>query len=285
MKIDRIKIKRVATGEQAAAWARALQDPSWHAGAAVLKDEPRSSWVRRANMMGRDVVVKCRLLNTVGRRFKSAVGMGHGDKQWRGAELLTSKQIMTARPLARGAARVDGAHVELLVLEYLAGPTLLEVMDAVVRGARGVGGVGRVGPPVRTQHRIAIAVGRTIPQLIRAGVWNRDHKPSNLIVLDPDAAEIQIALIDCVGIRRYGFMGVDECEAESMAAALITEPIGCDCAPRRALWMRAVCAMYSSSARAASPVAAPEQLREIIDTISRMIPSKSAARPKVNPLV
>lgn len=233
MKITRLRIKRCMRDEDAAAWARALVEPVWWGGAVVLKDEPGSSWVRRATINGRAVVVKCRYLNRRSRRIKSMLGYGHGDKYWRGAALLASKKIATARPIVLGTARLDGELVELLVLNYLSGPTLLEVMDQVRRG---------VGPGVREQHRIAEAVGRSVGAMLTASLWNRDHKPSNLIVRCAVDDESTIAVIDVVGVRRLGpeALRVDGLECEEMWAALMIESIGVGCPPRRTLWMRAV---------------------------------------------
>ncbi len=262
-------------GEDPDAWSRALADPAWLGSSRVLKDEPGSSWVRRATLNGREVVVKCRCLHTLSRRIKAALGFGHGDKHWRGAALLASKKILTAKPVVLFRARLDDRPVEVLVLEHLAGPTLLRVMDDAARGR---------GPSVRAQHAIADAAGATIPALLNARLWNRDHKPSNLIVLDAESASPRIAIIDCVGIRRYGWMGVDEFQGEEMAAALVIEPTGCGCPPRRALWMRAVRAVLD---RATIELPRNERhgaLRGVFEEVSGMIDAHGDPRPKDDPL-
>jgi hypothetical protein len=262
-------------GEDPAAWSRALADPAWLASSQLLKDEPDSSWVRRATLNGRDVVVKCRYLNTRSRWLKSALGYGHGDKHWRGAALLASKKIPTARPVILLWARLDRQPVELLVLEHLPGPTLLQVLDAIARGQ---------GPSVRIQHAIAVAAGSTIPAVLGAGLWNRDHKPSNLIVLNTDSPQPRIAIIDCVGIRRYGRLGIDELEGEDMAASLFIEPTGCGCPPRRALWLRALLAMFDSQALNAPRADRHADLRGTIAGLSDLIATHGDPRPRTDPL-
>lgn len=262
-------------GEDSGAWRRALADPAWPGASVVLKDEPGSSWVRRATINGRDVVVKCRWLNTLSRWLKGALGYGHGDKHWRGAAALASKKVPTATPVVLARARLDGRPAELLVLEHLPGPTLLRVLDDIARGR---------GPSVRVQHSIAAAAGATIPALLNAGLWNRDHKPSNLIVLDAGTASPRIAVIDCVGIGRYGRMGLDGMEGESMAASLMIEPTGCGCRPRRALWMRAFGAMFDPGTLAASRVKRHSDFRAVLDEVRSLIDAHRDPRPKHDPL-
>lgn len=262
-------------GEDPAAWLRALADPSWLASSQLLKDEPGSSWVRRATINGRDVVVKCRYLNTLPRRLKSALGYGHGDKHWRGAARLAMKRIPTATPIVLARGIGEAQPCELIILNYLSGPTLLQVLDDIARGR---------GPSVRTQHAIAAAAGATIPTLLSARLWNRDHKPSNLIVLDADSASPRIALIDDVGLRRYGWMGIDGLEGEEMLASLGIEPLGCACFPRRALWMRAVHGWIMPDDRPLAPVDRRAVVHEIVRDASDLIAAHGNPRPKTNPL-
>lgn len=262
-------------GEDAAAWSRALADPAWLVASQLLKDEPGSSWVRRATINGRDVVVKCRILNSCSRRLKAALGFGHGDKHWRGAALLASKRILTAKPVVLFRTRLDERPVELLVLEYLAGPTLLEVLDSVARGR---------GPSVREQHAIAAAAGATIPALLGTGLWNRDHKPSNLIVVGAGTGSPGIAIIDCVGIGRYGRFGLDGDEGETMAASLVIEPTGCGCPPRRVLWMRALRATIDCSKTGPSRMQRHEHLRDAIGAVAAHVKAHGDPRPGIDPL-
>lgn len=275
MRIDQVRVTRVAPGEDGASWTHAIADAQLWDSATVLKDEPGSSWVRRGRVCGRDVVIKARFLNTWSRRAKAAARMGHADKQWRGAARLHRAGLLTATPIWQGLALCDGVACELLVLPYLEGPTLLELLLAASRGK---------GPSVARQHSIARAVGRTVPALLRARLWNRDHKPSNLIVMDADTEVPRIAIIDCVGIKKYGWFGIDESEGEHMAASLVTEPLGCGCPPRRALWMVGFRAMMDADARAADRESRHADMRVLLDDILPLIPTAADARPRVDPL-
>jgi hypothetical protein len=272
MDIRAIKVVRVAAGEDAAAWRDALSKPGWADAATVLKED-RGSWVRRANLLGRDVVVKCRELNTIGRRFKHAIGMGHGAKHWRGAERLCRANIRTGAMCVSARANVDGRLCELLVVEFIPGQTVLQLLDDIARG---------MGPSVRTQHTIATAVGETIPALLRAGWYNRDHKPSNLVVMPSPDNRVDIAIIDCVGIRKYGWMGIDECEAEEMLASLVIEPLGCGCSARRALWARTLMGAGWEHTESGRPRL--REVREAIECVKAFVEGHGDPRPRVNPL-
>ncbi len=264
------KVIRVAAGEDAAKWRDALSAPSTLDAATVLKEDA-GSWVRRARVMGRDVVVKCRALNTVARRVKHVLGMGHGHKHWRGAELLIEAAIPTGRPLALLRVRVDGRTCELLVLEFVPGSTLLEFMDNIAH-SRSI--------PIREQHRIADAVGALSLKCMRANLYNRDHKPSNLVVESADATTKPIIhVIDCVAIRR---LHLDDSGMTEMLGDLAIEPIGCSCFPRRALWMRAIRRIVSEY-----PVSAEVRRHAMISIIQDAavgVEQHGDPRPRVNPL-
>jgi hypothetical protein len=275
VRITDLRIKRCMRDEDAAAWARALAEPGWWATAEVLKDEPGSSWVRRAMINGRAVAVKCRYLNTSSRRIKSMLGCGHGDKHWRGAALLASKKIATARPVVMGTARVDGVLVELLVLNYLSGPTLLEVMDQIRRG---------VGPDVREQHRIAAAAGRLVGAMLAAGLVNRDHKPSNLVVCADARGDAGVAIIDVVGLRSCGRLGFGEAEGERMFASMWIEPSGLGCPPRRSLWMRAMHGLAGDAAWKSRRVERHREVRAFVGAVAGLIAGHGDSRPSVDPL-
>ena len=279
MKIERIKIRRAMRGEDGAAWAAALADPAWLAGATVLKDEPGSSWVRRGTMRGREVVVKCRLLNRPSRWIKAALGYGHGDKHWRGAALLASKKIATAVPIVHANARADGVVAELLLLEYLSGSTLLELMRDAMSATL----------PVRAQHAIAHAVGR---QVAHCGwVFNRDHKPSNLIVMGARTQAPTVAIIDCGGVRFRQVL-----RTERMFASLVIEPMGCGVLPRRALLMRALEGRRAALAEWYDPEddaaeddgtldpPGPAWDKRLWRDVQRVVEAHGDPRPKIDPL-
>lgn len=270
MLIRPTKPLRTAPGESAEQWLAALADPAWLAAAKVLKEDG-GSWVRRATILGRDVVVKCRPLSSLSRRVKAALRMGHGHKHWRGAKLLQSRGIPTATPLLLCRASVNGTLCEILVLEFIAGPTLLECM-AMARD-------GKLA--VREQHAIARAAGEQVMLMQRKVIWNRDHKPSNLIVQRSDPAHLRIAVIDCVGISWWNFtMGE---EVERMFTDLMLEPLGCKCPPRQALWLIALGAMADEK----TPTRKKDRhfaLTDFLDEIKRNIQRHGDPTPKVNPL-
>jgi hypothetical protein len=144
-------------------------------------------------------------------------------RHWHGARWLLEHEIPTAEPLAR-LHTVGAPHYEALVMRRLPGRTLLEWMaDRTV--------------PVQRQHELARIVGRSAARLLHVG-YNRDHKPSNLIVIESAGGPIDLAVVDCVAIRP-GPVELEQ-DAESELAMLVIEPLGCGVMPRRSLQMRAL---------------------------------------------
>lgn len=272
MRIERVRIRLVVRGEDPARWADAIADPGWLDTGEVLKDEPGSSWVRRAMLGGREVVVKCRLLGPVSRRLKSALGFGHGNRHWRGAAMLAAKKVPTARPIALVSATIDGAPVELLVLEYLRGRSLLQVLSTLHADAAAM--------PVRVQHALAASVGAQVGRLAHAGLLNRDHKPSNIIITHPGDGP---AVIDAVGVRSCGARA-GLAAAARMCASLVIEPTGCGVPPRRALMMRAVRAAVSQWTGADDSRAARGGVRSLWREAVDRVGAHGDPRPKVDPL-
>ena len=273
MDIRAIKVVRMAAGEDAAAWRDALAKPGWADAATVLKED-RGSWVRRANLLGRDVVVKCRELNTIGRRFKHAIGMGHGAKHWRGAERLKKAGIATGRPLAFVRAGVDGAESELLVVEFVQGKSLLQILSEIAGGD---------GPPVRVQHAIARAVGRQAAVFGRWTIYNRDYKPSNLVVISANEREAVIAVIDCVGVYRP-LLWRGASEYMKTLKTLAVEAIGCGVAPRRALMARVIEARADEVVWMIPRWASRARRQWLWHGVAVRIKWHGDPRPRVNPL-
>jgi hypothetical protein len=164
-----------------------------------------------------------------------------------------------------------------MVLEFVKGKTLLEVLDEIARG---------VGPGVREQHAIARAVAEMMVTMVaKAGVYNRDHKPSNLVVRSDEKGAWTVALIDCVGLRWV--WPADDGDSRRMWASLMIEPIGCGCRPRRALWGRVLMSMGWRG----QPWwwrKAPVRLRDlrfwVVAPVADVIAEHGDARPRVNPL-
>jgi tRNA A-37 threonylcarbamoyl transferase component Bud32 len=281
-RIEQVRIVRAHRGEDAARWGAALADASWIESSLLLKQDG-ACWVRRAQVMGREVVMKCRGIDGVWARVKCALGRGKGDRHWRGTALLSGKGVKTARVFALARARVDGRDCELLAMEWLEGVTLLRMMADVQAGK---------GPGVRAEHAIARAVGEQLARMQE--VFNRDHKPSNLIVMDGAGGSPRIAIIDCEGVRRSAIPG-----AARMFASLVIEPTGCGVRPRRALMMRAVRAYLSlttaldtpdsprprSRTLAALPAGQYRQLRRMLwGDAARVVAHHGDPTPRVNPL-
>jgi hypothetical protein len=261
--LERVRVRRAARGVDAPAIVRALERGDWGDRSTLLKREG-ASWVRRAKIAGSDVVVKCRGLERTGALLKAGLGFGRGDRHWYGAALLASKKIATARPLLLGHGLVDGQRAEVIVLEALSGRTLLE---HAARAARGESGV-------REQHRVAAAAGVLVRTFAERGLWNRDHKPSNQIVVDTgdDARAAEIAVIDCVAVRR-AVGPVAGIGIVRMMAQLWIEPTGCGVRPRRALVARAL--VSASSDR--------EQLRDLARAALLVVEAHGDMRPRVIP--
>ena len=264
------KVLRTAPGQSVELWSAALADPAWLAAARTLKQDG-GSWVRRATLLGRDVVVKCRSLNTFSRRLKGTLGIGHGHKHWRGASLLQSRGILTAAPLVLCRAAVDGVPCEILLLEFIDGPTLLECLQSSRDGRLAV----------REQHAIARAVGLQVAQFSQ-GLQNRDHKPSNLIVRRTASGSPEIAVIDCVGVYHSmlwrGF--------SPPLASLMIEPTGCGVPPRRALRMRVLTTLADSldGPTRTSRAERRKFIRIVWLLTDKRIAAHGDPTPKVNPL-
>jgi hypothetical protein len=162
-----------------------------------------------------------------------------------------------------------------MVLEFVEGKTLLEVLDEVKRG---------VGIGVKEQHAVARAVGKQIRAMMDGYCPNRDHKPSNLVVRRA-GGHWEIAVIDCVGIggRTWGLPHIDSGDWEDMLESVIVEPIGCGCAPRRALWMRGLCSI-GGTPEGASPHQRHRWLRGTIKWVEVMVKAHGDPRPRVDPL-
>lgn len=280
---------RVAPGEDAAAWAGALQG-AWLRGAQTLKNEPagagRSSlaWVRRARLLGQDVVVKCRGAGGLAERMKSVARRGRFERHWRGAERLAAVGVATARPLLLASGEQGGRRVEVLVMEALAGRTLLAHLAE------------RDLSPGQ-ERAVARALGLLLARLWLAGVFNRDSKPSNLLVtsagapLDGDGAGL--AVLDCVGLRpgpRAGFSA----PLFAMLASILREPLGCGLRLGAAERQRVVRAMLDEVwQREPGPDGAEMDLKNrwthatseaIWSRVTQLLVRRPPQRPRVHPL-
>lgn len=228
-----VKFMFLVKGQSREAWAGALADASWARRSEVLKaDADAGSWVRAATLtvagMRHDVVIKARRLEAPLDRLKSHLGHGRGQRHIRGAALLSRFGIATAQPLALLRAEIDGPEHEVLVLERLGGPTLLELMrDSREREL-----------PLAIERALAAAVGAQAARFSRSRLRNRDYKPSNILVPRLNDAGAELAVIDCVAITRPPLPAT----IARMLSSLVIEPLGCGVLPRRTLRLRALVA-------------------------------------------
>ncbi len=229
------------------------EGPARNGGGAtkVLKAEG-GSLVIRTMLAGRAVVVKSARLGGVVGRVRAMLRLSRAHRHWRGAEVLAGLGVRTARPLV--LAQRGGE--QFLVLEALDGLTVLEHL-------------ARPGIARAEERALARAVGVVVSRLHLGNRFNRDHKPSNLIVTNVSsgasggAGGIEVAVIDCVGIQSSRGMSPEQPLAR-MLASLLLEPLGCGVAPRlaqrRRVLREALRASWEADAHRAPParVSGPE---------------------------
>jgi tRNA A-37 threonylcarbamoyl transferase component Bud32 len=208
--------------------------PSAHvspsSGVQILKHDTGASaagapaLVLRATLAGRTVVIKRTPLPFLA-RLKSLTGNSKGWRHLRNASWLIQNHLPTAPVLM--LARHDGA--EILVMDALPGRSLLEL-------------IASPATTLAEQHALADAAGALVARVVHAGRYNRDHKPSNLIVthLTPTPAAADLAIIDCVAFIRPGPLTRPIQGPLRMLSSLVIEPLGCGVLPRRSLLMRAL---------------------------------------------
>jgi tRNA A-37 threonylcarbamoyl transferase component Bud32 len=228
------RVERLAPGEHCRVWGAALTafDP---AAAVVLKRDAGTT-VYRASILGRELVLKCWELRTPGSRVKAAFRASRAHRHWLGAHQLEALGVRTAHCYSLVTETRTGRHPrQWLVMELLPGKTVLQHMAdrdlSVVQ-----------------EHRLARALGRQVERIARGRYLNRDHKPSNLIVIDigGQEAETEVAVIDTVGIRKRRGLSKPGERVWRMLHALVVEPIGVGIPPRRGLCMRVICEVLAA---------------------------------------
>ncbi len=196
------------------------------AGLRILKqDDTRvaagpHALVLHATLAGRTVIIKRSPLGLIG-TLKSLTGNSKGWRHVRNAAWLVERRLPTAPVLL--LARHAGA--EILVMDALPGPSLLELMASPET-------------TLSEQHALADAAGALVARVVHAGRYNRDHKPSNLIVTHLSPAAADLAIIDCVAFIRPGPLTRPIQAPLRMLSSLVIEPMGCGVLPRQALLMR-----------------------------------------------
>lgn len=262
--MDQPRIIQKGTGQDGAQWAEALADPAWRDRAEVLKEDGDVR-VLRVEMLGQMVVIKQWNVSRFKRRVQGVLKGTPAWRHWRGALRLKKEGVRTAEPIALFRCIVEGVKLEILVMEALDGKSLLEHLAA-----------GDLS--VRQEHVLARAIASQLNTLMNARIRNRDHKPSNLIVTHIDDNEACVAIIDCVGIKRDGFISD---EPEYMLTSLVLEPTGCKCPPRRTLMMRVLWSLNSE----VSSEYSREVRRDDWETVSCLVQTHGDPTPKINPLI
>lgn len=303
--IDRVFAPAVSTR----AWSRFLS--AWvragEPGRVLKRDGPNV--VLAAHLGGRGVVIKRWNLDGLS-RLKAALGAGRGERHWSGAAWLARHKIATAPCLVLAHDTAGGTRRDYLVMERLGGPTVLEVLTWArlrdtqdtsgtpatpdQRAAAGRDFIGTVRSSVRssigvrTELAIARELGRQIARMITHGRFNRDHKPSNLIVVTR-ADGLSVAVIDCVAILPVSRGGGAGGATERMLASLMIEPRGLGVPPRRSLVLATVRAVLGlervgSAGARASRRTAKRRIRGLWLSVAARVIDQGDSSPRVNPL-
>lgn len=257
-------------GYSAVEWEGALSAINWKRDAEPLKDGRTGSvWRARVTIGGRelDCVLKLQPLPSVWMRLKALIRQTKAWRQWRGADLASSRGVAVARCLV--VLRTAG--IELLVLEHVDGPTLLEWIapgNATISQERG----------------IAAALAAQFALFYREpsanAIYNGDHKPSNLVVTGPPGRPV-LVLLDSVAIRE---VGPDLQTMEDMLFALYIEPLGVGCPPRKSLCMRVLRSVYAVVGAPADDQAWRTWRGDIWQRVARRVRDHGDPTPEDNPL-
>ncbi|MEM8757688.1 MAG: hypothetical protein AAGF47_07880 [Planctomycetota bacterium] len=256
---DRVRILRVGEGESPSAWGEALGGRSWEAGDRIKHDGPRSVW--HATVLGSAVSVKVRPASGLRVRLR----LTEFGRSVRAAKRLARNGVETAPVFAHAVVGGD----EVLVNAWLEGPTLLAVLAEASEDEK---------PP------LVRAAGSLIGRQLKAVLFNRDHKPSNIIVVD--RASAALALVDVGGVRRIAFATSTTWIrlATRMCAAVCTEPMGVGHPlgeeHRRVL----VETVALGTASGWSGITATELRDKLWTELDRTIAAHGDAVPKINPL-
>jgi hypothetical protein len=256
-----------------------------------------------ATLAGEPLLLKLTPARGLSAHLKRLARATRAHRQWDGALRLAAAGFDTPTPLLLASVRLDGHPADLLVTRYLRGQTLIEHLAA--RSARPA-----TPADAAPDRALADAVGRHVAQIVRAGLFNRDHKPSNLLILDPAPPAAPstspgptapppapaLALLDTVAIRRARSWDLFDAPV-AMLTALTLEPLGCRCLPSRTLRVRALRALLRDWNHAPQATAAPDDPahpdaaaseREGIALLWSLVAARVAAHgdptPKVSPL-
>lgn len=247
-------------GARSRSIARAVCDEAFGVSARVIKSDDRTT-VLAGEAAGYPVVVKTLALDRAVDRLRSLTRLTRHWRQVRGGATVAEAglRVATAHAIVRGVDP-SGHRVEALVLERVTGPTLLRVASdrALAPDA------------IRT---LLNRVGEDAGRLVRARRFNRDHKPSNIIVgSDGDGQPLPV-LIDTSDIRRArGARALEE-----MLAKLLIEAIGTGVAVSGRERVRV-------ARRALRAIDRKRSLRDVLASVERIVDAHGDPTPKDDPL-
>ncbi len=242
------------------------------ARAEVLKRDTRTTVLRATHPTHGALIIKTARLARAKDRLNALAARTQADRHVRATTRLERAGVPTAEVLlhVRGRDQATGDPRESLVLRAILGRTLLHHLDDLANRR-----AGAIDFP--TQCAVARALGAQLQRFAAARIFNRDHKPSNLIV-DLSEPEPHIAVIDAVDIKRDRL----KIGALRMLKSLMLEPLGCACPPPRTMRMRT---LIAATTDAAHPHGAPRGARKAVwRAIEESIREHGDPTPKVNPL-
>ncbi len=266
-----VRVVRSRVGDGGAAVLRAVCAGVWREGAAVMKEGERA-WVLggEAEVDGErvGVVVKWMVLDRAKDRVSRAVGRTRLLRQWRGALLLEGAGVDVARVLVVGRGRDgEGRVVEVLVMERVDGRTL-------------IGHVGGEELSGGERRELARRVGAQVAAMALSapGVFNRDHKGSNIVVARGEGG-VRPVMIDTAGVRRWRVGDVPI----AMLAKVYIEMVGVGrVASRVERWraLRAFYEVYLEDWGAAGVRTRRAQVKKGWGAIERMVARHGDATPR-----
>ncbi len=263
--VDRnVRIWQVGVGEDRGLWERRLAAMFWTEGERIKRDRKgREVWRVEAEGSAGPVAygVKARPLSGVRDRVRFRFGATDLGRSVLGSALLTARGFETPSVRVLGIVRTESGWVEALVTDWVEGRTLLSAWADPDGGDR-----------LTLAHRAGAHVGL----LALHGVFNRDAKPSN-VVIDSDGGFV---MVDVGGARLSG--GDRERELARMVAAQGFEPTGVGAQPGAG----AVLACVRAALRALGGSSGPDRRtrRRVIELLRREIKAHGDPAPKDDPL-
>jgi hypothetical protein len=236
---------------------------------------------------GSELIIKGLACEGAVARLRALVGRTRLHRQYRTTRRLAAQGLPVVPARALLSASVSGVPHVLLVMDRAQGPTLLDFLARITESDH---------IRARAQHRVADAAGRLVARVVAKGLFNRDHKPSNIIVTDvgDDQTPASLGIIDAVDFRKVTPTLVFAAPTR-MLASMIIEPTGVGVRPRHALMRRALRAYLDESWHLASRSDADsdeamdrtwehQSARAFWQSIGERVVRHGDPTPRVNPL-